>query len=68
MEEANAKAIEAIMKLSERVGIPKGLKELGVKEEDFKVMAENALKDVCAGTNPREVTLEDTIALYKEAL
>ena len=68
VEEANAKAIEAIMKLSERVGIPKGLKELGVKEEDFKVMAENALKDVCAGTNPREVTLEDTIALYKEAL
>ncbi len=67
VEEANAKAIEAIMKLSERVGIPKGLKELGVKEEDFKVMAENALKDVCAGTNPREVTLEDTIALYKEA-
>ena len=68
VEEANAKAIEAIMKLSERVGIPKGLSELGVKEEDFKIMAENALKDVCAGTNPREVTLEDTIAIYKEAL
>ena len=67
VEEANAKAIEAIMKLSERVGIPKGLKELGVKEEDFKIMAENALKDVCAGTNPRSVTLEDTIAIYKEA-
>ena len=67
VEEANAKAVEAIIKLSERVGIPKGLKELGVKEEDFKVMAENALKDVCAGTNPREVTLEDTIAIYKEA-
>jgi alcohol dehydrogenase len=67
VEEANTKAVEAIMKLSERVGIPKGLQELGVKEEDFKVMAENALKDVCAGTNPREVTLEDTIALYKEA-
>ena len=67
VEEANAKAIEAIMKLSERVGIPKGLRELGVKEEDFRVMAENALKDVCAGANPRKVTLEDTIALYKEA-
>ena len=67
MEEANAKAIEAIMKLSEKVGIPKGLRELGVKEEDFKVMAENALKDACAGTNPRDVTLEDTIAIFKEA-
>ena len=49
------------------MGIPKGLRELGVKEEDFRVMAENALKDVCAGANPRKVTLEDTIALYKEA-
>ena len=67
VEEANAKAIEAIMKLSEKVGIPKGLRELGVKEEDFKVMAENALKDACAGTNPRDVTLEDTIAIFKEA-
>ncbi len=67
VEEANAKAIEAIMKLSEKVGIPKRLRELGVKEEDFKVMAENALKDACAGTNPRDVTLEDTIAIFKEA-
>ena len=67
VEEANAKAIKAIMKLSEKVGIPKGLRELGVKEEDFKVMAENALKDACAGTNPRDVTLEDTIAIFKEA-
>lgn len=66
-EEVDKKAIAAIRQLSKQVGIPAGLKELGVKEADFKEMAENALKDACAGTNPRPVTLEETIALYKTA-
>ncbi|MDP5105995.1 MAG: iron-containing alcohol dehydrogenase [Polaribacter sp.] len=64
---ANA-AISAIKALSKSVGIPSGLKELGVKEEDFAEMAKNALADVCTGGNPREVTLEDTIAIYKAAM
>ena len=67
-EEANAKAIEAIRKLSASVGIPKGLKELGVQEEDFEEMAENALKDACAGCNPRPVDLAQTIELYRKAM
>ncbi len=67
VEGANA-AIEAIKKLSRSVGIPSGLRELGVKEEDFEIMAQNALEDVCTGGNPREVTIEDTIELYRSAL
>lgn len=66
-EGANA-AIEAIKLLSKAVGIPSGLKEFGVKEKDFKEMAKNALADVCTGGNPRDVTLEETIAIYKEAM
>lgn len=64
---ANA-AISAIKALSKSVGIPSGLKDLGVKEEDFEEMAKNALADVCTGGNPREVTLEETIAIYKKAM
>jgi alcohol dehydrogenase len=64
---ANA-AISAIKALSKSVGIPTGLKELGVKEEDFAEMAKNAMADVCTGGNPREVNLEDTIAIYKAAM
>jgi alcohol dehydrogenase len=64
---ANA-AISAIKALSKSVGIPTGLKELGVKEEDFAEMAKNAMADVCTGGNPREVTIEDTIAIYKAAM
>jgi alcohol dehydrogenase len=61
-------AIEAIRKLSADVGIPSGLKELGVKEKDLKTMAENAQKDACGFTNPRCPTLEDVIQIYKSAL
>lgn len=66
-EEANKAAIDAIKKLSADIGIPAGLKELGVKEQDIKEMSENALLDVCAGGNPKAVTLEDTMAIYKAA-
>ena len=67
LDGANA-AIKAIKNLSKSVGIPSGLKELGVKEKDFEEMAKNALADVCTGGNPREVTLDETIAIYKAAM
>jgi alcohol dehydrogenase len=66
--EANQAAIDAIKELSSDIGIPAGLKELGVKEEDLAEMAKNALEDVCKGTNPREVDLEATIEIYKRAM
>ncbi|MFB9051575.1 iron-containing alcohol dehydrogenase [Formosa undariae] len=67
LEGANA-AIKAIEKLSKAVGIPSGLRELGVKEADFEIMAQHALEDVCTGGNPREVNLEDAMAIYKSAM
>ncbi len=66
--DAADKALEAIKKLSADVGIPSGLSELGVKEEDLPTMAENAQKDACGLTNPRCPTLEDVIQIYKNAL
>ncbi|MDK2984920.1 MAG: alcohol dehydrogenase [Clostridia bacterium] len=68
VREAAEVALEAIQKLSQDIGIPSGLAELGVKEEDIKIMAENAMKDACSLTNPRRATLEDIINIYKEAL
>ena len=61
-------ALDAIQTLSADVGIPAGLKELGVKEDDLKTMAENAQKDACGLTNPRCPTLEDVIGIYRNAL
>jgi alcohol dehydrogenase len=67
-QEAADAAIEAIKKLSADVGIPAGLSELGVKEEDFDEMATNALADVCTGGNPKEVTHQDAVDIYKAAM
>ena len=61
-------AIAEIEKLSETVGIPKKLTELGIQEKDFDFdyLSKNALIDACAPGNPFMPTLEETIALYKE--
>ena len=61
-------AIAEIEKLSETVGIPKKLTELGIEEKDFdfEYLSKNALIDACAPGNPFMPTLEETIAFYKE--
>jgi len=66
--EAGQKAIDRIRTLSASIGIPTGLKALNVKEEDLKVMAENAKKDACQFTNPRKATLEQVIDIFKAAM
>ena len=67
-DECAAYAISEIETLSETVGIPKKLTELGIEEKDFdfEYLSKNALIDACAPGNPFMPTLEETIALYKE--
>jgi alcohol dehydrogenase len=66
--EAAKAGIDAIRELSVSIGIPADLKELDVKEEDLKTMAENAQKDACMLTNPRKATLDQVIEIYKTAM
>ena len=66
-KEINVMAIDAIKKLSKDVGIPAGLAELGVKEEDFPTLADLALADACTPGNPKCPSKEDIIAIYKSA-
>ena len=66
-EEAVEKVVNAVSELSEKIGIPKNLKELGIPEEMFKELANQAIKDLCTSGNPREVTVEDIVNIYKEA-
>jgi alcohol dehydrogenase len=67
-EEAADKAIDAIKKLAADIGIPSGLKELGAKEEDLELLAEHAMQDVCRLTNPRELSKEEIIEIYRRAM
>lgn len=64
---ADLDTIAAIKKLADIVNIPKSLKELGVKREDFDTLAENALKDVCGATNPVQATHEDIKSIFENA-
>lgn len=67
-EEAAQAAVEAVKALSIKVGIPQHLSELGIKEEDLPKLAASAFKDVCTPGNPREVTEEIILDLYKKVL
>ena len=67
-EEAAAAAVKAVRELSVRVGIPQHLSELGIKEEDLDKLAAAAFADVCTPGNPREVSKEIILELYKKAL
>lgn len=61
-------AIEAIKSLSVAVDIPATLTELGVKAEDIPTLADNALKDACGLTNPKQASLEEISQIYLAAL
>ena len=66
--EAAHLAVDAMRELAEDVGIPSGLAQMGVKEEDFDLMATNALKDGNAFSNPRKGTKQDIIDLFRKAM
>ena len=68
VDEAADAACKAIEDLSKLVGIPQHLSELGITEADIPALAEQAINDVCTPGNPREVTKDDIIAIYKSIL
>ncbi|MCL2913299.1 L-threonine dehydrogenase [Shewanella corallii] len=68
-DEQGAEAgITAIKTLADSINIPASLTELGVKEADIPLLAENALKDACGLTNPKQATHEEICQIFKNAL
>jgi lactaldehyde reductase len=66
-EQAAQAAVDAVKALAVKVGIPEKLRDLNVKEDDLERLAQSAFNDVCTPGNPRTVTLEDALELYKKA-
>lgn len=66
--EAAQKGIKAIERLSVDLSIPSGFAEMGAKEKDITTLAENAMRDVTAATNPRTPTLEEVKQIIKNAM
>lgn len=57
-----------ISELSKSVGVTQKITDYGVKEEDLEMLADKAMEDPCKPGNPREVSKEDFINLYKQAM
>lgn len=60
----------AIKNLSQKMGMPNQLEDLGIDRQAFEAkipeMAQRALADACTPTNPRPVSLEELEAIYRQ--
>ncbi|NIH94762.1 1,3-propanediol dehydrogenase [Mycolicibacterium fluoranthenivorans] len=59
---------DRLQDLARQVGVPRGLAELGVREDDVPVLARNAMADACLTTNPRAADEAQLRALFRAAL
>ncbi len=57
-----------IQELSKSVGITQTVKDTGCKEEDLEMLSQKAMEDPCMPGNPREVTKEIFMDLYRQAM
>ena len=60
--------INWIVDLSEAIGLPDSLSQLGVSEETVTQLVSVAVADACHPFNPKPVTAEDFYAIYQDAL
>lgn len=67
VREAADLSIKAMRQMCDDVNIPRSIKAIGAKPEDFDLMAENALKDGNAFSNPRKGTKAELVQLFQEA-
>lgn len=59
---------EAIQAMNQRLGLPAGLREMGVREEQFKAIIDRALLDHCHKTNPRLASRDDYTQMLSESM
>lgn len=57
-----------VRRLADDVGVPRGLRELGVTETDIPRLAHTTLDDACLATNPRTATESQVEQLFRDAL
>ena len=59
---------EHVRELADDVGVPRGLRELGVDESCIARLAMTTLDDACLTTNPRTANSDELVALFRAAL
>jgi len=63
------KAITGVEDMNRRLKMPSGLAAMGVKESDIPALAEAALEELAARTNPRQAASAEQIQrLYLDSM
>lgn len=65
--ETGQEASTSIRSLLESLNFPHGLKELGIKEEDFPLIAKQSMPSGSLKVNPKKVSEEDAILILKRS-
>ncbi|CAJ0901381.1 1,3-propanediol dehydrogenase [Ralstonia sp. LMG 32965] len=65
---AGADLAEAVHDLTARLGLPTGLRQMGVPEDALEHVVEGALLDHCHKTNPRIATADDYRRMLAESM
>ncbi len=60
-------AVEAVKQLSLDLNIPQKLRDINIPQDALVQLSKDAFADVCTGGNPREITENDILELYKLA-
>ena len=68
-EKAAGRCLDALESLARDLQVPRHLADYGVTPDDVPVLAESVLQVTrLLGNNPRSVSLQDAINIYREAL
>ena len=65
-DEYRAAAINAVRQLSADVGIPAKL--AAIKEDDLEFLSQSAAADACAPGNPKEASIDDFKAMFRQLM
>ena len=69
VDEAGIAALDLLAELVQEVRVPTRLRDVDVPEESLEELADNAIKVTrLLANNPRPITREDALGLYREAL
>ena len=60
--------IPALLEMNQKLGLPSGLKEMGVHQEMFPKIIDGAVKDHCHLMNPRLASVEDYENILNESM
>lgn len=63
-----ADVAQAIVDMNERLGLPKGLAEMGVERAWFDRIVQGAMVDHCHKTNPRLASAQDYLELLEQSM